>query len=125
MPEDLSDDSGHVLLPVKCSSISGKLGKLGRAAQVVGINLVTAIALSITFGYPADMFLALGRHFERGARTPEALWCYERGLNKEPADWIASYLQYRVALLHHKLGNPDKANAGLGRIGRYTIVSNI
>ena len=98
-----------------------RLGKLGRAVQIIGINLAAAITLSITLRYPADMFLALGRHFEREARTAEALWCYEHGLNKEPEAWIASYLQYRVALLYHKLGNPDKAKHGFRRVvAKYT-----
>ena len=96
-------------------------GKLGRAIQIVGINLAAALTLSIHMGFPADMFLALGRHFEREALTPQALWSYERGLNKEPAERTASYLQYRIALLHHKLGNSDKAIRGFQRVvAKYT-----
>jgi hypothetical protein len=100
---------------------AGKLGKLSRAAQVVGINLAAAVTLSIMLGYPADMFLALGRYFERQAFTTKALWCYEHGLNKEPANQVASYLQYQVALLHHKLGNREKAKQGFNRVvAKYT-----
>lgn len=99
----------------------GKLGKMGRVAQVVGINLAAGITFSITFGYSADMFLASGRYFERGAFTGKALWCYEQGLRKEPEDWTASYLQYRAALLNHKLGNTNKAKRGFRRVvSKYT-----
>lgn len=99
----------------------GKLAKMGRAAQVVGLNCLAAITLAIMLGTPADMFLALGRHFEREALTENALWCYERGLSKEPRPWIASYLQYRVALLHHKLGKTEKAMHGFKRVvAKYT-----
>ncbi len=102
-------------------SPSGKLGKLGRAVQVLGINIAAGITLSITFGYPGDMFLALGRHFERTAFTGRALWCYEHGLKKKPRDRIASYLQYRVALLNHKLRNEEKAKQGFRRVvAKYT-----
>ena len=100
---------------------SGKLAKLGRAAQVIGINCMAAITLAITLGVPADMFLALGRHFERQALPENALWYYERGLSKEPKPWIASYLQYRVALLNHKLGKTEKAQHGFKRVvAKYT-----
>ena len=99
----------------------GKLGKLGRAVQVAGINVAAAIILSITFGYSAEMFLALGRHFERTAFPTKALYCYEHGLEKEPKDRVASYLQYRVALLNHKLGKQDKARKGFRRVvAKYT-----
>jgi tetratricopeptide (TPR) repeat protein len=99
----------------------GIFEKLARAVQVIGINLTAAITLSITFGYPADTFLALGQYFEREALTAKALWCYEHGLKKEPGDQIASYLQYQVALLYHKLGNRDKAKQGFRRVvAKYT-----
>jgi hypothetical protein len=98
-----------------------KVGKLWRVVQVAGINLTAAITLSIAFGYPADMFLALGRHFEREAFTARALWCYEHGLSRKPGNWIASYLQYRVALLNHKLGDSEKAKQGFRRVvAKYT-----
>lgn len=90
--------------------------KLIRAIYVLGMNAVAAITLSILLGYPADLFLALGRNWERNALTQRALWCYERGLSREPQPAIASYLQYRVALLQHKLGNTSKAIQGFKRM---------
>lgn len=102
-------------------STPGKLGKLGRVFQVIGISLAAGITFSISFGYCADIFLASGRYYEREALTEKALWCYEHGLKKEPKDRIASYLQYRVALLNHKLGNQDKAKHGFRRVvAKYT-----
>jgi hypothetical protein len=102
-------------------SPTANLNKLGRAAQVVGINLAAGLTLSICFGYSSDMFLAMGRHLEREALTAKAMKCYELGLKKEPQPWIASYLQYRVALANHRLGNRDKAIHGFRRVvAKYT-----
>jgi tetratricopeptide (TPR) repeat protein len=83
-----------------------------RALVVPAINLCAAIALSIVLGYPADLFLSLGRHQERNAQIASSLWCYQQGLGKAPKPQIASYLQYRAALIHHKLGHRDKALNG-------------
>ncbi len=102
-------------------SSPGKLGKFGRTFQVVGINFAAGVTLCITLGYPADIFLSMGRHYEREALTIKAMWCYEHGLRKEPKERIASYLQYRVALSNHKLGNEDKAKQGFRRVvAKYT-----
>jgi hypothetical protein len=102
-------------------SSSGKLVKISRAVQAVGLNAAAAITLSITFSYPTDMFFASGKYFERQGYTTKALWCYEHGLKKAPRDQIASYLQYRVALLNHKLKNRDKARQGFRRVvAKYT-----
>jgi hypothetical protein len=95
--------------------------KLLRAAHIIGINLAAGLTMSICFGYSADMFLALGRHMEREALTAKAMKCYELGLKKEPEAHIASYLQYRVALGHHRLGNRDKSIEGFQRVvAKYT-----
>ncbi len=87
-----------------------------RVLWVPAINLCAAVALAIAMGYPADMFLALGRHQERKAHISKALWCYQEGLRKNPDGQIASYLQYRAALIHHKLGHRDKARDGFRRV---------
>jgi hypothetical protein len=95
--------------------------KWGRVLQVAGINLAAGITLSITLGYPADMYLSLGRHFERTALTEKALWSYEHGLKKKPQARVASYLQYRVALLNHRLGDRERAKQGFRRVvAKYT-----
>ena len=97
------------------------LKKLGRAAQITGINLTAGLTLAICFGYSADMFLAMGRHFEREALTDKAMMSYELGLKKEPEAKVASYLQYHVALANHRLGNRDKAMQGFRRVvAKYT-----
>lgn len=90
--------------------------KCRRAMGVPAINLCAAIALAIVLGYPADGFLALGRYQERNAHISRALWCYQQGLTKTPSRHIAAYLQYRAALIHHKLGHRDKARDGFRRV---------
>jgi hypothetical protein len=102
-------------------SPSGISAKWARVLQVAGINLAAGITLSITFGYTADMYLSLGRYFERTALTEKALWYYEHGLKKKPKAQVASYLQYRVALLNHRLGDREKAIHGFRRVvAKYT-----
>lgn len=104
----------------------GKWRKIGRAAQVIAINLAAGITFCITFGYPADIFLSVGRYLEQNAQPEKALWCYEHGLKKEPQNRIASYLQYRVALLNHKLNDPVKAKNGFKRVvAKYTWNKNL
>ena len=110
-----------VFLVLFIGSTPGKLGKLGRVVQVSFINLAVGLTLSIYFGYTADQFLALGRHLEREAFTAQAKKYYELGLRKEPKPEIASYLQYRVALANHRLGNRAKAKEGFRRVvAKYT-----
>jgi tetratricopeptide (TPR) repeat protein len=95
--------------------------RFGRAAQLLGINLAAGLTLSICFGYSADMFLAMGRHLEREAMTDKAIKFYEIALKKEPQPWIASYLQYRVALANHRLGAREKAIRGFRKVvAKYT-----
>lgn len=97
------------------------LKKFGRAAQLVGINLAAGLTLSICSGYSADMFLAMGRYLEREALTGKAMKFYEIGLKKQPQPWIASYLQYRVALANHRLGAREKAIHGFRKVvAKYT-----
>lgn len=90
--------------------------KWQRAMWMPAINLCAAVALAILLGYPADLFLAIGRHQERKAHIPQALWCYQQGLTKAPDPQVASYLQYRAALINHKLGHREKARDGFRRV---------
>lgn len=90
--------------------------KCKRAMWVPAINLCAAVSLSILLGYPADLFLAMGRNQERSGHIPRALWCYQQGLAKAPDPQVASYLQYRVALIHHKLGHRHRARDGFRRV---------
>ncbi|MDO9262448.1 MAG: C39 family peptidase [Desulfosalsimonadaceae bacterium] len=100
---------------------AAKTGKLLRLAQIPFINLAAAIVLAILLGHPANMFHAAGRYFERQAQIPWALWCYEQGLKKNPAANTTSYLQYRVALLAHKLGDRERAMEGFRKVvSKYT-----
>jgi len=92
------------------------LMRLKRGAQVLALNLLTAVVFSIIMGVPADMFLFIGKECERRAHIGAALACYERGLIKQPNEATASWMQYQVALLHHKRRNADKALEGFRRV---------
>ena len=97
------------------------LKKVGRVAQLFFINLAAGLTLSVCFGYTADMFLAMGRHLEREALTDKAMQFYEIGLKKEPQPSIASYLQYRVALINHRLGDRERSISGFRKVvAKYT-----
>lgn len=91
-------------------------GMFLRCSLTPAINLAAAITISVSFGYVGDLFLAVGKHFERTAQTSRALWFYELSLKKDPKEHVASYLQYRVALLNHKLGEREKARQGFSRV---------
>lgn len=91
-------------------------GRSKRLLQIPLINLSGALVLAILFGYQANWFFSGGRFFEQRAMVPAALWCYEQGLSKEPSAPQASYLQYRIALLAHKLGERERAIKGFRRV---------
>lgn len=91
-------------------------GKLMRSGLVFAMNLAVAVTVSVSFGYVTDLLLDLGKHFERTAQTSKALWCYELSLKKEPKEQIGSYLQYRIALLNHSLGQEKEARQGFRRV---------
>jgi hypothetical protein len=87
-----------------------------RLALAIAMNLVVAMTACVSFGYMPDLLLGLGNHFERNAYTSRSLWYYELALEKEPQEKIASYLQFQVALLNHKLGRQAKALEGFSRV---------
>lgn len=96
--------------------------KLLRIIQVPVIHLSAGISLAILIGYSNNIFHASGRYFERQAQMPAALWCYEQGLKRNPSAASASYLQYRVALLAHKLGDRERAQQGFRNVvSKYTF----
>jgi MFS family permease len=99
----------------------GRAARLKRAGLVLGMNLAAGITLVLSFGYVPEAFLAVGRSLERGAHTGAALRSYELGLDKQPRELVASWLQYRVALLYHKRGEREKAEQGFRRVvAKYT-----
>jgi hypothetical protein len=99
----------------------GLAARLRRAGLVLGMNFAAGVTLVLTIGHVAEVCLALGRSLERSAHTGAALRSYELGLDKQPDELVASYLQYRVALLYHKLGEREKAEQGLRRVvAKYT-----
>ncbi len=95
--------------------------KLFRLVHIPVVHLSAAVVLAILIGYPNNFFHAAGRYFERHAHMPAAMWCYEQGLKKSLSSESASYLQYRVALLAHKLGDRDRALQGFRKVvSKYT-----
>ncbi len=90
--------------------------KARRTACLLGFNAAAALTLAITFGYAAEAYLSMGLHMERQAHISKALWCYERGMKKLPERHIASFLQYRAALIYHKLGKDDLAEKSFERL---------
>lgn len=105
----------HIIKP------AGFKAKLLRFALMPVIHLSAGITLIILLGFDDNIFHAAGKYLERRARIPVALWCYEQGLKKNPSAASASYLQYRVALLAHKLGDKDRALKGFRNVvSKYT-----
>ncbi len=99
----------------------GVAAKLKRAGLALGMNLAAGLVLAVTSGHTGELFLALGRSLERAAHTGPAVYAYEIGLEKQPSEQVASYLQYRAALLSHKLGDAAKAERGFRRVvAKYT-----
>jgi MFS family permease len=99
----------------------GRAARLKRAGLVLGMNVAAAVTLVLSFGYVPEVFLAVGRSLERGAHVGAALRSYELGLDKQPEEQVASWLQYRVALLYHKRGEREKAEQGFRRVvAKYT-----
>ncbi len=90
--------------------------KLRRSLAAAACNVAVALTIAVTFGYAAEAYLAAGLHWERRAEISKALWCYEHGLKKMPQDHIASFLQYRAALIYHKMGREDLAEKGFERL---------
>ncbi|WP_028580475.1 C39 family peptidase [Desulfogranum japonicum] len=91
-------------------------GKGFRLVQVLAINSCAAISLAIGFGAPTNWFSTAGKFFEQHGQVSKALWCYQHGLEKQPNQRIAGYLQFRAALLAHKLGDDQAAKHGFQKV---------
>lgn len=91
-------------------------GKALRLLQIPAISLSSAFIFSLVCGYSSNWFHSAGNYFEKEGSIATSLWCYERGMSKTPSGLHASYLQYRIALLAHKLGERDKAIDGFRKV---------
>ncbi len=91
-------------------------GKTLRFLQIPAISLSSAFLFSLVCGYSSNWFHSAGNYFEKEGRIATSLWCYERGMSKKPSGLHASYLQYRIALLAHKLGEREKAVDGFRKV---------
>ncbi len=91
-------------------------GKVLRFLQIPAISLSSAFLFSLVCGYSSNWFHSAGNYFEKEGKIATSLWCYERGMSKKPSGLHASYLQYRIALLAHKLGKKEKAVVGFRKV---------
>lgn len=91
-------------------------GRALRLLQMVGMVGSSALVFALFCGYPANWFHSTGKYLEKEGRIAASLWCYERGMSKKPSGLHAGYLQYRIALLAHKLGEEGKARAGFRQV---------
>jgi hypothetical protein len=91
-------------------------GRVMRLLQMPLIVCSSALIFALFCGYPANWFHSTGKYLEKEGRIAASLWCYERGMSKKPSGLHAGYLQYRIALLAHKLGEEDKARAGFRKV---------
>lgn len=80
------------------------------------ISLSSAFIFAMVCGYPSNWFHSAGKMFEKRGQIATSLWCYEKGMSKHPTGEHASYLQYRIALLSHKLGEREKATKGFQKV---------
>ncbi len=92
------------------------LPKLQRIGHAVLLQMSIAVVLSVSLGGTADLFLFLGKAFERQTHIQQALYCYEKGLTKEPNEKTASWMQFQVAMLNYKKGEMKAAQDGFRRV---------
>lgn len=91
-------------------------------AQTIRLALAPAVCLSsatlfaLACGYPSNWFHSAGKYYEKIGDVSTSLWCYEQSLIKKPSSIHASYLQYRIALLSHKMGESEKAIGGFRKV---------
>lgn len=91
-------------------------GRGFRFLQIPCISFSSALIFVLLCGYPSNWFYSLGMFFEKEGKVAQSLWCYEHGMSKKPSGIRASYLQYRIALMAHKLGDREKAMDGFRKV---------
>lgn len=82
-------------------------------AVVASCFYVTEVFYSGVLSYDLMMF---GNIYERAIEAKKALGCYEKSLLVRSNDMISSYLQYRIGLLYHKLGEEEKAQMAFKKV---------
>ena len=90
--------------------------RLIRACSVPLVCLSSACVFGLVFGLPAQWYHSAGKYFEKRGHLSSALWCYEQGLGRNPSGPHASYLQFQIALDHHKIGNENQAVNGFRQV---------
>lgn len=74
------------------------------------------VGLGMATGSPVHYVLLLGRQYEKEGITQKTIPWYAKALQWSPTDRLKSYLQFRVALLHHKNGDSEEAEAAFVRV---------
>jgi hypothetical protein len=105
-----------ILLAYYITAPDTMLPKLKRISHAVVLQLSISIVLSISLGGTTDLFLFLGKAFERQAHIKQALYCYEKGLTKKPNEKTAGWMQFQVAMLNYKKGELNAAQDGFRRV---------
>ncbi len=95
------------------ASWSARWRAAGLAVGLVVSGVLSFVLYSGRLSY--DLLLA-GQLFEKRPRLALAQWCYELGLAQRSDEAISSYLQFRIGLLHRKLGQDPQARTALAKV---------
>lgn len=97
-------------------SAAGLRAYVGKVLLVGYLSLMLALTAVVYTGIISYDFLILGKAAERRADIRPALLLYEKSLNLYPSRYSASYLQFRIGLLLHKIGYDDDAEAAFKNV---------
>lgn len=89
---------------------------LKRLAIVVVVALLFYVTQVVYSGMLSYDLMMLGNIYERAIEARRALGCYKKSLLIRSNDMISSYLQYRIGLLYHKLGDEEKAQMAFKKV---------
>ena len=88
-----------------------------RAVGVVaGAQLAAVCSIVLYTGRVSYDFLLAGQLLEKNARLAEAQRFYEIGLSQRPDEASSSYLQFRIGLLHRKLGRNQESRTAMSKV---------
>lgn len=97
-------------------SSSGLFQILRRTLVVLLVTLCFYLTAVLYIGMFSYDLMMLAKVYERAVETKKALGCYEKSLLIRSNDMISSYLQYRIGLLYHKLGQEEKAQSAFKKV---------
>jgi tetratricopeptide (TPR) repeat protein len=82
-----------------------------RLLRSAGLVLAGLLNLGLALGFLPRVEFVAARQMEKAGRIGAALRLYERALSARSTPLVESYLQHRIGLLNHKLGQEDRALA--------------